>query len=129
MRLIHLDIGEQGKVVACAKLVEVCAQKALERLIIASKIFQVCGVAIVSEQFNPIFFANWRFGRETAVLLIFGSEFARDHFAGLDIGLVEGIDTEDRTGYGSRDLPAEELLAKIVCVGKLDFHHRLPSLA
>src|ERR1043166_7156123 len=41
----------------------------------------------------------------------------------------EGINAKDRTGYSCGNLPTEELLAKVVCVGELDFDDWLPRLA
>ena len=66
-----------------------------------------------------------RFRRQLAGPLVCSRKFARLVFARLDVGLVERIDAEDRTGNGRRKLPAEELLADVIAIGDGDAHDRM----
>jgi len=43
-----------------------------------------------------------------------GQDLLRPILGELDIGLVEGVDAEDRSGDSGRELPAEELLTELV---------------
>ena len=54
--------------------------------------------------------------------------FLRFDLASFHIGLIEGVDPDDRPGDRRRDFPAEEFLADIVDVGKLDAYNGLARL-
>ncbi len=43
------------------------------------------------------------------------------------VGLVEGVDTQDRAGDGGRDLPAEELATDPAAIGEGDVDDRVAS--
>ena len=45
--------------------------------------------------------------------------------AGLDVGLIEGVDADDRAGDRCCDLPAEKFLAEAVGVGDGDADYGL----
>ena len=56
-----------------------------------------------------------------------GGQLARLVLAGLDVGLIERIDAEDRARDRGGELPAEEFLADVIAVGDGDAHDRLPG--
>ena len=46
--------------------------------------------------------------------------------AGFDVGLVECVDAEDRSGYRGGNFPAEEFLAEVIRVGHSDVDNGMP---
>ena len=51
----------------------------------------------------------------------------RCDLAGFDVGLIEGVDADDRARDGGRNLPAEEFLPQVVDVGDGDPNDRVPG--
>src|SRR5947209_19278946 len=105
------------------------AQQMIQREIITGKLLEVRGVALISEQLDVIILVEWRLAGKRAGFFVCGSEFARDNFAGLDVWLIEGINSQNRTGDSCGDLPAKEFLAKVVDVSNFNFDNRLSGLA
>src|SRR5260221_13801400 len=58
--------------------------------------------------------------RKRTILLIGSSESPGLYFTGFDIWLVKRVDVENGPSNGSRNLPAEKLLPKIVLVGDIN---------
>src|SRR5262249_46773804 len=79
-------------------------------------ITQGAGIRRVSEQLDSCLLEYWLFVGKRAGFLVLTRELSSLNFAGLDIRLVECINSDDRAGNGRRNLPAKELLAKIVSV-------------
>ena len=65
-------------------------------------------------------------GGKLSGALEFRRQSVRSHFACFRVGLVERVNADDGARHGGRDLPAEELLAKIVDVVQVDAHDRMP---
>ena len=85
----RLDEGEDGKVIAGAGLGE-----------------------------EGVYAAGDICWRERTFLLEMVEEFSREVLGLLDVGLVEGVDSEDGTGDGGGELPAEELATQGVTVSE-----------
>src|SRR5690348_14203700 len=85
-------------------------------------------VALIGKQLNASVFEKRRLRRQLAGVLVFGGEFARFHFAGFDIGLIEGVDADDGTGDGGGDFPAKKFLADRVGIGNGDADDRMACL-
>ena len=128
MRAVHLDVCQQGKVIAGIELAEMRAQKASERAIAAGKLVQVGRIALVGEELDAAVFEERRFFRQLSALLVFFGQLASDNLAGFHVGLVEGIDSQDRAGDRRGNFPAEEFLAQIVSIRQLDFDNRMAGL-
>ena len=79
----------------------------------------------IGKERNISFRQQRRFRRQLSGPLVCGRKFARLVFAGLDVGLIERIDTEDRTRNGRRKFPAEEFLADVIAIGDGDAHDRM----
>src|SRR5437763_414362 len=97
------------------------AQESNQRILPA----EVCGVAVIGEQLDSVFFKDRFFFRQASGLFILTGQLARDNLAGFDVWLIEGIDANDGTGYGGGDFPAEELLANVINVIYINAHDRL----
>ena len=52
-------------------------------------------------------------------------QFSHCHLARFHVGLIEGIDAEDRPGHRGRNLPPEELPTQVVRIGNRNPDHRL----
>ena len=50
-----------------------------------------------------------------------------DDLARFNVGLIEGVDAEDRARDRGSNFPAEEFLPEVVDVGDGDAHYRVPS--
>src|SRR5712692_8680524 len=104
VRTVHLDVGEQRDVVAGRDLAEVVSQHR--------------GQVRVARPHR-------RRVREPARLLPLLGQPVRGQLARLDVGLIEGIDPEDRARHRRRELPAEELGAEVVGVLHVDLDDRV----
>ena len=124
MRRRHLDVGEERRVVAGSDPPEVRSKETRERP--ASR-RQLARVSRIGEEPDPLGLQDRRFGRQASRLLERVREPPRRDLAGLDVGLVERIDPQDRAGDGRRELPAEELRPDLVRRGDLDPDHGLPG--
>ena len=86
-----------------------------------------CAFFASAKSSSPPSSKNGCLRRQLAGLLVGGGELARLVLAGLDIGLIERIDAEDRAGDRGGDLPAEEFLADVIAIGDGDAHDRMPA--
>src|ERR1700674_415562 len=86
------------------------------------------GVLVVGEELEARFFNYRFFGRKQAREFVFRGELFGYDFARLDVGLIEGVDPEDRARDRGRDFPAKEFLSEGVDVRHGDAHHRVSGL-
>src|SRR5579859_5604065 len=114
MRGIHLDIAKNSKVVAFLEPIKVGFQIAGEGCVSAHSFFERLGILLVGEEFDSVLLKDGRLGRQRTFLFVLRRELASCNLAGLDVGLIEGVDANDGAGYGSGHLPAEEFAAEIV---------------
>ncbi len=82
--------------------------------------FQLGGIALVGEELEAIHFEDGLFGRKLTGLFELIGQFASGDFAGFDVGLIEGVDADYRTGHGDGNLPAEEFRTEVVAIGNID---------
>src|SRR6185312_9855620 len=127
MRAVHLDVSQQGHVVARIKLAEMRPQKAGERTITAGKLIQVGRIALVSKELYAAIIEERRFFRQLAGFLILFSQLTGDDLAGFNVRLIEGVDFQNRSRYCRGNLPAEEFLPQIVSIRQFDFDNRMAS--
>src|SRR5690349_24601155 len=99
-----------------------------ERLLFARSDGQLARVFFVGKELDALVFQNRRLRRERSRFFILLRKFARLDLAGFDIGLVEAVDSDYRSGNRGGNLPAEELLADVVLVEHLDAHDGESSL-
>ena len=111
MRRVHLNVGQQRKVISWADTFQMRAK-------ISSKVpaTQGAGVFRISEQFDPGLLKERFFRGQRTRLFVLACQFSRFDFAGFNVGLIESIDPDYAPGHCSGDLPAEEFLAEIVGV-------------
>ena len=62
-----------------------------------------------------------------SVLFVRVGQLPRCDLAGFHVRLIEGVDAENGTGDGRRELPAEELLAEVVGIVERNAHDRMPG--
>src|SRR6267154_4943677 len=103
VRLVHFDICQKAKIITAANTCQVISKVANERIAISERL---CILGI-SEQLNTVLLEKRLLCRQRTALLVFTGQFASLDFAGFDVGLIECVDTDDRTRYGGGDLPAE----------------------
>src|SRR5579863_6343034 len=115
---IHLNVAEQGEIVAVAETVQMGAEVACERLIIADSFRKRIRILGIGKKLDATLFArpfkDRLFGRKGAGLLVLLGQTASSNLAGFDIGLIEGVDAEDGSGHRSCNLPAEKFLTEVV---------------
>jgi hypothetical protein len=113
MRFVHGDVAERGKIVPGADAREMFLQKASQ----SATALKFGGIFNIGVELQAVARKERRFGRELAAGFIFGGQLARFHLAGLDVGLIEGINADQSAGHRCGHFPAEELLAEVVDVG------------
>src|SRR5712671_3125683 len=86
---------------------------------------QSVGISWIGVELHAVAFEKRLFSGQLAVGFIFAGQFARGDFAGFDVRLVEGVDADDRTGHGRRDLPAEKFFADGIGILHGDAHYRV----
>src|SRR6266436_8410831 len=89
--LVHLDVAEDGKVVAGADTSEMGAEIVSQRLSTRER----PSVFRIGKQLNTVALEDWLFGRQRAGLLISSSQLASFDFTGFNIRLIEGVDADD----------------------------------
>src|SRR5258708_38350309 len=124
MRFVVLDIGEQREVIPAPEPPEMRLEIALERGA-GAEIGEFLGVRRIGEELDAARHEDRLLFRQRAGLFISRRQLARFDLAGLDIGLIEWVDPDDRAGDRGGDLPAEELLAELVTVFERDAQDRL----
>src|SRR5580658_8354007 len=117
---VHLDIGKQGEIVASAETRNMRPQVVFKRAIRASRLGQSGSIFFVGKELDTCFFKDRIFGGKRTFRLVLGGELLSDDLARFDVGLVESIDADDRSGDCSSDLPAEEFLSEVVGVSDGD---------
>src|SRR5579859_1500407 len=110
IRFVHGEVAQHRKIITGVDAREVFLQDGGERCTtLKNGDIRPTGV-----QFAAIAGEKRRFRGELAARFVFGSQLARFHLAGLDIGLIEGVDAKERAGYGCSDFPTEKFLAEVV---------------
>ena len=127
VRLVAIEIGEQAEVIAGARAPEVGTQPGFQGRR-AGGLGQRRGVGRIGVEGEAVALQDGGFGGALAALLVGLGESAGLDLAGLDVGLIEGIDADDGAGHGDGDLPAEELLEQHLSIGQGDADHRLAGL-
>src|SRR6185437_5868846 len=92
--------------------------------VVSTKFDSVSRICVKSETVFPEY---WLLLRKALRFFILVSECARLVLTRLNIRLVERIDADDRTGNGSRHLPAKEFLAYVPDVLHADMRNRMAS--
>ena len=92
---VHLDVGEQGEVVIASQPIQMRTKIASKRFVAPTSFRQRISILIVREQFDPGLLEEGLFFGKRSSLFVFGSQIARSNFAGFDIGLIEGIDSDN----------------------------------
>src|SRR5215469_1173326 len=88
---VHRDIAQESEVVSLACPLEMSFQdlgKCLSAL-------EILCVSLVRVQLDTIALKEWGLGRQLARGFVFARKFTSRNFAGFDVGLVEGVDTDD----------------------------------
>ena len=125
VRRIHLDVGEQREIVARRQAVHMRLQVSGQSFVAARTVRQRPRVLLIREQLDPLAREDRRFCGQRSASFVLGGQLPRGDLARFDVGLIERVDAEDRSGDGRRDLPAEELLAEVVQVVERDAHDRM----
>src|SRR5262249_39177491 len=111
MRCIHLQVSQYCEVVSGAQTIQMRAQ-VLPNIAATDR----AGVPCIGEQFDSCLLENRLFLGKRACLLVLARKLPSLNLTGLNIGLVEWVDCQDRAGNGRSDFPTEELLAEVVDV-------------
>src|ERR1051326_570518 len=128
MRIVDFDVAEQAEIISGIDATQVSAQISAQRFITAGSFCQGIGIFRIGEQFDGTVCHYWVFRRQRASLLVRRSQVASHDFAGFNIRLVEGVDTDNCASYGSCNFPAEKFLTQIVDIIECNPYYRLPSL-
>ena len=97
------DVGQHREVVARACATEMRLQERRQRSRAApTALRSASALAASANSLMPVPFEERRLGRQRARLLVLVGQRARGDLAGLDVGLVERVDAEDR----ARDRPS-----------------------
>ena len=121
---IHFDIGVDGKVIARLQSSQVGGEVSLERARARGRGDRF-GVGRIRKQADLVFLQQRRLRRQLARFFECACQLARGELAGLDIGLVERVDSEHGAGDSRGDLPAEKFLAELYPVLEQNTHDRV----
>src|SRR5260370_10721948 len=83
---------------------------------------------LVGEKLDAACFKKWYIWRQAPGGFLLARQFLCFDLAGLDVGLVEGVDADDGAGHCRSDFPPEKFLAEIVNIRKRNTHNRVPAL-
>src|SRR5579864_134089 len=83
------------------------------------------GVFGIRKKLYSVLFENRLLGRQRPGFLVFAGQLASFNLAGFYVGLIEWINSDDRSRDRSRNLPAEEFLAEIISVGHGNANYRV----
>src|SRR5439155_19528909 len=111
---VHLDVGEQGEVVTASQAIEMGTKIASKRFFASASFRQSIRILVVRKQLDPALLEEGLFFGKRSSLFVFGSQIARGNFASFDMGLIEGIDSDNSACDCGSDFPSEKLLPKIV---------------
>ena len=92
MRVVALDVGKQREIVSFAQTAEMLLETGCKR---ARACGEHLGIRLVREELDALISQDRRFCRQLPAVLISRREFSCLYFAGLDVGLIEGIDAEN----------------------------------
>src|SRR6266568_4012386 len=109
--VIHLDVGQYGKIVAARQTVEMGFQITQQRGVCTNRFLERISIFFIGEQLDSILFIDRRLGRKRALLLVLGSQLAGCDLAGFNVWLIEGIDSDNRAGDGGGNSPTETFTA------------------
>ena len=112
MLRIHLDVAEHREVIAGLDARQVSLQISGERGVGACSLRQLGGILFVGEELDAGIFKDRLLRRERTSLFVFRSQIPRRDLAGFDVGLVEGVNSDDRASHGSGNLPSEKFRAQ-----------------
>ena len=98
-----------------------------QRLFFACSNRELACVLLVREELDALVVEDGGLGRQRSGLFVLLGELARLDLAGLDVGLIEAVDSDHRSCNRGCDLPAEELLTDVVLVQHLDADDGEPS--
>src|SRR5258708_39366390 len=85
-------------------------------------------ILFVSEKLDAGCFEEWNFWRKAPGGFVLAGQLLGFDLAGLDVGLVEGVDADDGARHSRSDLPPEKFLAEIVNIRERNAHNRVPGL-
>ena len=125
---IHLDESQHGKVIAAADAAQMSLQISGERLVSSRGPRQVRRILLVGEELDAAVFHDGFFRGQGTGLFVLRCQIPSRNLAGLDIGLVEGVDADDGACDRGGNLPAEKFRAQIIDVGHRDSQHGVPGL-
>src|SRR5262245_11015826 len=123
MLRVHLDVGREAELITGLQTTQVRFEVSGQRAVVAHGLCQSRGIFLIGEEFEAVLYQNRGLRRKRAGLFMSGSQLSSRDFAGFDIGLIEGINPEDRAGYRGSDLPAEELFAEFIRIGDQNAYH------
>src|SRR5437667_12024245 len=92
---VHLDVGEQGEVVTASQAIEMGTKIASKRFFASASFRQSIRILVVRKQLDPALLEEGLFFGKRSSLLVFGSQIARGNCARFDMGLFEGIDSDN----------------------------------
>ena len=127
MRVIAFDIGEQRHIVARARAREMRFQPGAE-VAIGARPAQCGGIFVVGVNIGPRRGHHRLLRGQGAGLFECSYQLAGLDLGVLDVGLVEGIDTEHGPCDRGRDLKAEKFLTDVVDRFHDDTDHGMPGL-
>src|SRR5215471_5092432 len=121
---VHRDVAKNGKIIASDDTSEMLLERVRESCAARNR----SRIPFVGKKFNPGRFEERHFGRKMTSSFVLAREFTSFDFAGFDVGLIEGVDANDRTGDGRSDFPAKKFLSDGVRVRKSDSNDGMTGL-
>ena len=111
---IHLDVSQHCEIIASLNAREMSLQISRQDLSAARAFASSAAFFSSVNNLMPLSSRTGFSARQGTRLLVFCGQIARRNFARFDIGLIEGVDADDRAGNGSSNFPAEEFRSQIV---------------
>src|SRR5215469_5407177 len=99
MRFVHLNVSEQSKIIACLDSAQMRLQISRQRFVRARSLRQLRSILVVGEELHTFVLDNRLFGGQGACFFVLGRQVPRGYFAGFYVRLIEGVNSNDRTGY------------------------------
>src|SRR5450432_1407289 len=107
---VHGDVAEESEIISGMEAAEMSFQDFHE----ARAAFEGVGIFFVGVELDAVAFEKRRFVGQLAGFFVLAGQFFGFNFAGFDVGLIEGVDADDRACDGGGNFPAEEFLAEVV---------------
>src|SRR5258708_30791226 len=85
-------------------------------------------ILLFGEKLDAACFKKWYLWRQAPGGFVLARQFLCFDLAGLDVGLVEGVDADDGARHCRSDFPPEKFLAEIVNIRKRNTHNPVPPL-